>query len=66
MRLCGLLLIGVALYGLVSCSRETGLPDPPLRGLVPCVADAGPDDPLACPDPAESAPDLGATDGSTD
>jgi hypothetical protein len=35
----------VALSG---CSREDGLPDPPLQMLVPCDPTAG--SPIACPD----------------
>ncbi len=45
-------------YVLGSCQREDGLPDPPLRTLVPCLPDAGPDDPLACPPPAEVDADV--------
>ncbi|MBL9040933.1 MAG: hypothetical protein JNM83_05000 [Myxococcales bacterium] len=58
MRRLGLCLLTFLLYAAGSCSRETGLPDPPLRTLVPCVADAAADDPLACPEPepAEAEP----------
>ena len=35
--------------GLLFCTREDGLPDPPIQQLVPCSPDAGADDPLACP-----------------
>lgn len=47
-------------YALSSCTREDGLPDPPLRTLTPCVPDAGEDDPLACPPTPEV--DLGVED----
>lgn len=46
-------------YALTACTREDGLPDPPVRALVPCVPDAGEDDPLACP-PSEA--ELGTDD----
>ena len=32
-----------------SCTREDGLPDPPIQQLVPCDPSAPPDSPLACP-----------------
>jgi hypothetical protein len=32
-----------------SCTREDGLPDPPIQQLVPCDPSAAPDSPLACP-----------------
>lgn len=35
--------------GLGFCTREDGLPDPPVQQLVPCDPDAGQDDPLVCP-----------------
>lgn len=43
--LCTMLLGASLLF----CTREDGLPDPPLRQLVPCVPDAGSDSPLSCP-----------------
>lgn len=50
-------------YAFSACSREDGLPDPPVRSLVPCVPDAGEDDPLACP--AMPEVDLGSEDLTT-
>lgn len=42
--------------GLLYCTREDGLPDPPLQELVPCDPDAGASDPLTCPAaPADAA-----------
>ena len=61
MRLLGLGLCALLAYGVVSCTREDGLPDPPLRTLVACDPDAGADSPLACPQ--SSVPDGGAVDG---
>lgn len=54
--------LGTVLLGasLLFCSREDGRPDPPLRPLVPCVPDAGSDDPLTCPKEAEEAGDAGS------
>ena len=31
------------------CTREDGLPDPPIQQLVHCDPSAAPDSPLACP-----------------
>ncbi len=46
---------------------DDGQPDPPPQEmLVPCRADAGPDDPLACPDAATTAHPDAAVDGSFD
>lgn len=39
--------------GLLCCTREDGLPDPPLRQLVPCAPDSGSGDPLTCAKDAE-------------
>jgi len=55
-----LLLTLLVVYAASSCQREDGLPDPPLRTLVPCNPDAGEDDPLACP--ALPAVDMGSED----
>jgi hypothetical protein len=52
-----LLALGIAAIG-TSCTREDGLPDPPVRQLVPCDPSATPGSPLACPEPV----DAGATD----
>jgi hypothetical protein len=41
-----------------SCSREDGLPDPPIQQLVPCDPSATPGSPLACP----AVADAGAAD----
>ena len=57
--LCALLLVG----GLGFCTREDGLPDPPLQQLVPCNPDAGADDPLACPPTSD---DAGVPDAAAD
>ncbi len=48
-RLAMILCTALLCAGLLFCTREDGLPDPPLRQLVPCAPDAGSDDPLACP-----------------
>lgn len=48
-------------YALVACQREDGLPDPPLRTLVPCDADAGADEPLVCPPPEDAGTEDQAT-----
>lgn len=61
MRLVGLCLCALLVYGLGSCTREDGPPDPPLRALVPCDPDVGADSPLACPESA--SPDAGDVDG---
>lgn len=54
--------------GLLYCTREDGLPDPPAQQLVPCDPDAGQSDPLACPiapvDSDASPPDAGAELGA--
>jgi hypothetical protein len=45
------LVVGLAVVtalGLSGCSREDGLPDPPLQMLVPC--DPTPGSPIECPD----------------
>ncbi len=42
----------VVLLLATACARDDGAPDPAPRELVPCEADAGPGDPLACPAPA--------------
>ncbi|HEX4458248.1 MAG TPA: hypothetical protein VIA18_09785 [Polyangia bacterium] len=52
-------LAAVTACGLSGCSREDGLPDPPLQMLVPC--DPTPGSPIACPDLAVIV-DGGATD----
>ncbi len=51
------IIVFMALLGsvLLFCTREDGLPDAPLRQLVPCDRDAGSDDPLACPPASEDA-----------
>lgn len=49
--------------GLLYCTREDGLPDPPFQQLVPCHPDGGGDDPLACPQPSD---DSGALDPTAD
>ncbi|HEY2747038.1 MAG TPA: hypothetical protein VGL86_20590 [Polyangia bacterium] len=42
----------------VGCTREDGLPDPPVQQLVPCDPAAASGSPLACPPTV----DAGATD----
>ena len=37
-----------------SCTREDGLPDPPVQQLVPCDPAAAPGSPLACPAPLDA------------
>ncbi len=55
-----------------TCSREDGLPDPPLQVLVPCDLAAAAGDPRACPDlvgPRDGGADAAMTttgDGATD
>lgn len=56
-RLMLFLALVLLVCGLGFCTREDGLPDPPVQQLVPCDPDAGPDDPLVCPT-AGSAADL--------
>ncbi len=41
--------------GALYCDREDGLPDPPVRALVPCDPKAPPGDSTACPDLAAPA-----------
>jgi hypothetical protein len=48
MALRAALVIVVAL-ACTRCASETGEPNPPVRGLVPCNPDAGSSDPEACP-----------------
>lgn len=60
LRLFWLLLFVCGASSLTVCSRENGLPDPPVQELVPCVPDAGADDPLVCPEPTSPAEDGGA------
>ena len=59
--------IGALLFGyvLAACQREDGLPDPPLRSLVPCVPDAAEGDPLACPPVVDMAVDMATFDLDT-
>ena len=52
------LAVGLVAGGLVFCTREDGLPDPPPQQLVPCHPDGGSDDPLACPPAPDGLPDL--------
>ena len=62
-RLAVFLMALVLSGGLLFCTREDGLPDPPVQGLVPCNTDGGPDDPLAC---AQPGADFGAAPPAAD
>ncbi len=64
MRLLGICLLSMTLYGIGACTREDGIPNPPVRALIPCVVDAAPEDPLACPE--TEYPDAAGLDAATD
>lgn len=64
MRLLGICLLAVGLYGIGACTREDGLPNPPVRALVPCERDAAAEDPLACPE--SETTDAAVVDAGTD
>ena len=58
-RIAVVLVLAFAIAAIAaSCTREDGLPDPPVQQLVPCDPSAASDAPLACP----VSPDAGGTD----
>lgn len=52
------LLVSLGALGLCGCGSDDGLPDPPVRMLVPC--DPTPGSPIACPPDASAIVDAGS------